>query len=349
MGSSKMPGFDILEPHLDLHRNLFIEASAGTGKTFTIENTVLRLIQEGIPVEQILVVTFTRASTLELKTRIRRSLEAKHMRKELAAFEEARIFTIHGFCFHTLKEHALDTGFNLNQREESASLGTLKKIFKDFMRSELHVDEIHPKQLERILKAHRYDIDTLFDAILKPAQNNYKTFATVVEYILFEIKTLWLESTSLYDELILLAHAFSGMCDRQKKIKADMEEGIARFCALFDRFESKDLFDLPIIHMVPSNLLKNQGYPDLLHRMHSKLIPALATLADPEMGLNYLRGHFQRFLERVCLEEDLFFYDDLLTKMQRCVHQADIVAKMRAKYRAVLIDEFQDTDAVQWD
>ena len=49
-----------------------IEASAGTGKTYTIEGLFLRLlIEKQLTVEQILVVTFTKAATEELKTRIR--------------------------------------------------------------------------------------------------------------------------------------------------------------------------------------------------------------------------------------------------------------------------------------
>ena len=57
-----------------------IEASAGTGKTYTIQNLYLRLIagweknSEGLPVESILVVTFTDAATAELKERIRQIL-----------------------------------------------------------------------------------------------------------------------------------------------------------------------------------------------------------------------------------------------------------------------------------
>ena len=52
-----------------------IEASAGTGKTFTIAAVVTRLVaEEGLPLERILVVTFTRAATAELKDRIRRRI-----------------------------------------------------------------------------------------------------------------------------------------------------------------------------------------------------------------------------------------------------------------------------------
>ncbi|MBW2436845.1 MAG: UvrD-helicase domain-containing protein, partial [Deltaproteobacteria bacterium] len=52
-----------------------IEASAGTGKTFTIEGLFLRLICERqLQIDQILVVTFTKAATEELKDRIRSKL-----------------------------------------------------------------------------------------------------------------------------------------------------------------------------------------------------------------------------------------------------------------------------------
>ena len=57
-------------------RMLCLEASAGTGKTYTIEGLVTRLIaEEGLPIDALLVVTFTRAATSELKTRVRAVLE----------------------------------------------------------------------------------------------------------------------------------------------------------------------------------------------------------------------------------------------------------------------------------
>ena len=54
-----------------------IEASAGTGKTYTISALFLRLILEkGLSVNEVLVVTFTRAATAELKQRLRDALVA---------------------------------------------------------------------------------------------------------------------------------------------------------------------------------------------------------------------------------------------------------------------------------
>ena len=114
-----------------------IEASAGTGKTFTITAAVTRLVaEEGLALEEILVVTFTRAATAELKDRVRkrmvetlRALEGRpagpvddHMRvlldadaeelrrradrlgQALNSFDRAQIFTIHGFAMRLLRK-----------------------------------------------------------------------------------------------------------------------------------------------------------------------------------------------------------------------------------------------------
>ena len=52
------------------HGRYLIEASAGTGKTYTITHLILRLILQGVPVRKILVTTFSNAAADELKARI---------------------------------------------------------------------------------------------------------------------------------------------------------------------------------------------------------------------------------------------------------------------------------------
>jgi exodeoxyribonuclease V beta subunit len=127
-----------------------IEASAGTGKTFTLATLVTRLVvEQHLRISQILAVTFTEAATQELRKRIRerlalaarvigieaqaeeapdvalsRAIVAAHLesadespqsvqrRLQQAADEIdlAAIFTIHGFCARVLREHALESG-----------------------------------------------------------------------------------------------------------------------------------------------------------------------------------------------------------------------------------------------
>src|SRR4249919_2661933 len=133
---------------LDLHGLQLIEASAGTGKTFTLATLVTRLvIERELRVGQILAVTFTEAATQELRERLRqrltlaaqlasgvdvgnddaqvaltRELIARRLAHESATALQARlqraaheidlaaVFTIHGFCSRVLGEHALEAG-----------------------------------------------------------------------------------------------------------------------------------------------------------------------------------------------------------------------------------------------
>jgi exodeoxyribonuclease V beta subunit len=105
-------------PGNDLDRHLVIEASAGTGKTYAIEQLVLRLLTEkGLRLDQILVVTYTEKATGDLKGRLRSRLEdtlradSEHrirLQEALDDFDQAHVYTIHGFCQRVLQEYAFE-------------------------------------------------------------------------------------------------------------------------------------------------------------------------------------------------------------------------------------------------
>lgn len=346
-----MPGsrcFDVMDPDLDLMKNYFLEASAGTGKTFTIENLVRRLIQKNIPLSRILIVTFTKAATVELKTRIRKQLSEHKI--DLLGFDEAKIFTIHGFCFHILKEFAIETGFSLIQSEESASHETVNRILKDFLRTELYEEEIHPKQLEKLLGKFQFDLDKLLAALSGPLNNQYtrgRAFQEIFNEIQNAVIRLKRDQSHSLDQLLKAAPLFGKMCDRKKQLKPGIEKGLVEFSQLLGgNFEY--LFDLPILKMVPENLLKGNSYPHFLEEIHTLLIPLLHELCDTNCILNRLVERARHFLSSVAEEEDLFFYDDLLTSLQNGVKNVVLANQIREQYDAVLIDEFQDTDPIQW-
>ncbi|BBO73362.1 hypothetical protein DSCW_07790 [Desulfosarcina widdelii] len=135
--------------HVDISRHALVEASAGTGKTYTIENLVVRLLCEEaqLQLENILLVTFTEKATSELKLRIRQKIEAtldkegdlsdavrSKLCETLDAFDNATITTIHGFCHTVLKDFPFETGSLF--RQEIVDDGTLlTKLLKAQMRS----------------------------------------------------------------------------------------------------------------------------------------------------------------------------------------------------------------------
>ncbi|MBA4368321.1 MAG: exodeoxyribonuclease V subunit beta, partial [Desulfobacterium sp.] len=158
--------FDLITSPLE-GTNL-IEASAGTGKTYTISGIFLRLLLEKhLEVDQILVVTFTEAATAELKDRILKLLRdaysafsngrfKEEFLKQLVAnrpdqkdalfrlenairsFDQASIFTIHGFCLRILQEHPFESG-NMFDAELSMNQDEFyQEIADDFWREYLY-------------------------------------------------------------------------------------------------------------------------------------------------------------------------------------------------------------------
>jgi len=149
-----------------LEGNLLVEASAGTGKTYAITTLFVRLlIERGLRVDEILVVTFTEAATAELRGRIRarlraavRAFEARlagaesddvelmamagrsgdphrdHQRLLLALSEvdEAAISTIHGFCHRVLTDTAFESGADFEVELVNDTRALADEVLYDF-------------------------------------------------------------------------------------------------------------------------------------------------------------------------------------------------------------------------
>ena len=146
---------DDLGLRIPLHGTQLIEASAGTGKTFTLATLYVRLIVEArLAVPQVLAVTFTIAATAELRTRLRERLVlalriaeghavdaddtavaltalltetalqtesrdalVRRLRLAVEAMDLAPIHTIHAFCQRALADHALEAAQPLATRD----------------------------------------------------------------------------------------------------------------------------------------------------------------------------------------------------------------------------------------
>lgn len=179
-----------------LHGMQVIEASAGTGKTWTITGLYLRLVlEQGLPVSRILVVTFTKAATAELRDRIRsllidaaRALETRQTdnpllaamlarldedeeraragrrcRAALQQLDEAAIFTIHSFCQRALEDAAFDSGTAFRREVESNDRGWKLACIEDFWRRKLASTD--REFLEFLVTKKKLSPEKLLDAV----------------------------------------------------------------------------------------------------------------------------------------------------------------------------------------
>jgi exodeoxyribonuclease V beta subunit len=160
---------------LDLEKISLIEASAGTGKTYTITTLFVRLVAMGYKVESILVVTFTEAAAAELKLRIRKRLvhcltvlsgqenEAykpddlteflekqtdvdqirQLLRLAVTCFDQAAIMTIHSFCFSVLRENAFESNAHFDIELMADNRNFVDQVVRDFFSGRInHLDAL---------------------------------------------------------------------------------------------------------------------------------------------------------------------------------------------------------------
>jgi ATP-dependent helicase/nuclease subunit A len=93
--------------------SLMVRAGAGTGKTTVlVERFVQAVIEDEVPVDGILAITFTEKAAAEMRTRVRSRFVELDRRAEARAAESAWISTIHGFCARVLRAHALSAGID---------------------------------------------------------------------------------------------------------------------------------------------------------------------------------------------------------------------------------------------
>lgn len=110
--------------------NLLLAAAAGSGKTTVMVERILSLIAEGVSVDEMLIVTFTRASAADMRAKLTERLSAladggdAHCREQLARLESASISTIHAFCTALLRTHfeaaGVDPAFRILDDAENA-------------------------------------------------------------------------------------------------------------------------------------------------------------------------------------------------------------------------------------
>jgi superfamily I DNA/RNA helicase len=92
---------------------LTVVAGAGSGKTGVLTERFVHLVaHHGVPPEHILTITFTRAATAEMKTRIIRKLEQRGLRDARTRIESAYIHTVHALCRRILQENPFEAGID---------------------------------------------------------------------------------------------------------------------------------------------------------------------------------------------------------------------------------------------
>lgn len=385
-----MQRFDCLALDCPVFGPHLLEASAGTGKTFSIEHIFTRLILESkqnpIQIEEILAVTFTRAATRELKERIRSTMEKalqyletessweylkpfvgsfeaiQTLKNSISIFDRCQIFTIHGFCYRMLQEFSFEAhlGFSLHNPDQEKSVEQeTRSLVIQFLSEKVAIDLVCPEQIALLFGKYE-SIDSIALSILRSSSTKGRSFALLSQEFAFLLKT-W---GGPRIEVSLLLDDFEQVRDQYKaQVKGDFESQIRWLVQAFTELgadsgafqrlirEKGSLFRFlsPSNRKVRVKATPHLSYPGFFEWCCSALGPLVEEASNHKKILSCLAEGWKEYERTVLVKEGQISPDEILRKMREAVDSPAFAAKLQKRYKAIIVDEFQDTDPLQWE
>ncbi|CAB1061286.1 Exodeoxyribonuclease V beta chain (EC [Olavius sp. associated proteobacterium Delta 1] len=400
-----MKPFDLLNAPLE-GINL-IEASAGTGKTYNIEGLYLRLILEmQLQVDQILVLTFTNAATEELKDRIRNKLasakdafgqgasadpltaallkkypDAKaaglRLHDSLIDFDQAAIFTIHGFCQRVLHENAFETQNLFDTELVTDQTHLMQEVADDFWRKTFYHAPLElisfvlnrnngPDYFYRLLGGLKTPDVKIVPDLAEPALDAL----TLYRASLSAVKNAWPAASQAAIQALtdpaLNANIYGGPKPAKNHPELTQRElQVSILVEAMDNLADPINIGFPLFkhfeRFTTSKLVKStkKNHKPPEHEFFDlcdDLLRREAQLnAELETYLVYLKTQLLAFalseLPKKKKEQNVQYFDDLLITLIDALQSksGDVLQNaIRQKYKAALVDEFQDTDNTQY-
>ncbi|HEY9104470.1 exodeoxyribonuclease V subunit beta [Chitinimonas sp.] len=396
--------FDPLGAPLDA-LNL-IEASAGTGKTWTIAALYARLVLEKrLKPEDILVVTYTKAATAELRGRIRTRVAqladafergesqdpfdaellaatppeqvfeaARHLRAAVSGFDAAAVYTIHGFCQRALGEHALLAGLELEREFLADEAELLQKVADAAWKAELA--SASPAWLGWLL-ANRQSPDVWLAAlrgylaqpgleVATPADPHTEMLEARYRERLDALRQRWAREG---EAALSWLWAQSEAGNLKGSHRKDWLAGSVAFWqdwlqspappALVEDEKSPGQAEGKVRRLYGRELSAALKAPQPVPEVYALLEPLVeaalplqqAYAARLARTLGQLVPELAGDLARLKASRAVMSFHDLLVELDAALageHGAALVQALRRRYQAALIDEFQDTDPLQF-
>jgi len=138
-------------------KNILVSAGAGSGKTAVlVERIINKILNEGVDIDKILIVTFTQAAASEMRERILEAIYKKieeepdnrNLQQQIVLLNKANISTIHSFCLNVIKNNFFEIGISPDFRiAEPAEVELLKlEVLEDLL------EELYEANDDRIVK-----------------------------------------------------------------------------------------------------------------------------------------------------------------------------------------------------
>ncbi len=368
---------------LERERDVIVTAGAGSGKTHTLVLRYLTLLDEGFDPEEIAAITFTEKAAREMKFRVRRTLneiirsnrdraEREKWQEKLGGVDSALIGTIHALCARILRgsfaEAGLDPAFTVLDENQTALLR--RQLVEEWLDAMTERPELYPLFEEFNIQ----QVETIFSDLLEKRQEVNEIFSQSVDVSLLvqrEITAL-LDDAAIRERVLQLTKMDPKtlLADAGDKLTAQIDDFLRLWREAQDARQAGDPVNaLRILQRVYSEKMKlNVGKTASSAKQTLKELRVLlaarwdtllstdgATAGEADRQaytalLDLLRAAAQGLIERyqaTLRQRNALDFDDLEEKALRVLQIPSVRDYWQGRFRAFLVDEFQDTNRRQ--
>jgi ATP-dependent helicase/nuclease subunit A len=318
---------------IDARGEVFVSAGAGTGKTAVlVRRFVDHVCVEGLDVESVLVITYTRKAAAELRTRIRRALVERERPDLARRLDGAWISTIHGFCLRLLKAHPFAAGLDPRFRE-------LDEAQSAVLRSEAFDEAIAAfcanEDAGRLRLLASYGTPRLRAMLI----GVYETLRAAGRELVLELG----EPAPLGEAVAELREA--ARCLAEDDAATELQQThAATLLSLLDRDPHPDtLIDLAGFRASGE---RAASFNEARKRVEQAALDRLAA-ADRALLQELLTGFAASYAAAKERESALDFEDLQLAARDLLRDHPAICERESMRFRSVMVDEFQDTNRLQ--
>ena len=319
---------------VDARGRVFVSAGAGTGKTAVlVERFVRAVCDEGVDVDSMLVITYTKRAAGELRSRIRSELHARGRHDLARELDGAWISTIHGFCNRLLKAYPFQAGLDPRFRElDEAQAAVLRsEAFEAALDAFCSEDE--PDRIRLLATYTAPGLRRMLTGI-------YETLRSAGRPLMLELGT----PPQLAGRVEALAEAARCLADDQDASELQRANA-ARLVDILGRSPSAEqLLDL-------SPHKNRQGartasYEEARKRVEQAALDEVA-MRDRDLLQALLEGFATEYAAAKRREAALDF-EDLQLAARDLLRGHDVIREReQLRFRHVSVDEFQDTNRLQ--
>ena len=303
---------------------VFVSAGAGTGKTAVlVERFVRAVCDDGLDVDSILVITYTRRAAGELRTRIRAELGARGRHDLARELDGAWISTIHGFCLRILKAYPFAAGLDPRFRElDDAQAAVLRsEAFQKALAEFCSGGE--PERLRLLATYGASGLRRMLTGV-------YETLRSAGRELELGVG----ERPDLDERVDELGEA----------ARAVGHETAAQLLALLERDSRADrLLDLSGFRIRDDHAAQ---YEEARRAVEQAALDEAAS-RDRDLLQELLERFAESYAAEKAHESALDFEDLQLYARDLLRDHADIREREALRFRSIMVDEFQDTNRLQ--